>query len=76
MGLCECEFDPYPPEDEDYGEESWHFLRTCVACGRKWWGLHCPHDGTQRPCPGCSRVPETAPETGEEVGLDPSRGSS
>jgi len=55
--MCDCEFTPYPENDEDYGKESWHFLRTCKFCGNKWWGLHCPHDGYQNPCPECGRRP-------------------
>jgi hypothetical protein len=39
--MCKCEFDPYPIEDEDFGEES----------------LHCPHDGYQNPCPKCGKRP-------------------
>lgn len=45
-----CYFDPY--EDGDT-EESWHFKRTCGACGGVWWSLHCIHDGIQNPCPEC-----------------------
>ena len=57
--ICECEFDPYPENDGDFGEKSVHFLRTCVFCGHHWWGLHCPHDGIQNPCPNCCKVPAT-----------------
>jgi hypothetical protein len=59
---CECEFDPYPPEDEDAGEESWHFRRTCTNCGGSWFGLHCPYDGHQNPCPHCGVNPEPEPD--------------
>lgn len=48
---CDCEFDPY--DDEDAGTESFHFRRMCLHCGHQWWGLHCPHDGVQNPCPAC-----------------------
>ena len=48
---CDCEFD-YPEED------SWHYLRTCEACGHQWGGLHCPHDGYQNPCPACGIRPD------------------
>jgi hypothetical protein len=61
-GLCDCDFDPYGPEDEDYGEESWHHLRTCLHCGHSWYGLHCVHDGYQNPCPHCDVRPTPAPE--------------
>lgn len=46
---CACEFD----YDEGDGEETWHFTRTCRACGFVWGALHCPHDGVQNPCPDC-----------------------
>lgn len=36
-----------------------HYHRTCNSCGRNWWGLHCPHDGYQNPCPSCNKRPET-----------------
>ena len=51
---CACVFSEY--DDEDFGEESWHFKRRC-KCGHTWYGLHCPHDGYQNPCPECSAVP-------------------
>ncbi len=56
---CACEFDPYEYDDpaDDDGEESWHYKRTCGACGCVWWGLHCPHDGIQNTCPECGVVP-------------------
>ena len=56
LGLndCTCEFDPY----EDCDEESWHFLRTCAECGHQWYGLHCPHDLYQNPCPNCGIRPK------------------
>lgn len=57
--MCECEFDPYQDGDD---EESWHFLRRCNACGGEWYGLHCPHDGHQNPCPHCGLRPTTVPE--------------
>lgn len=46
---CECEFSPY--EDDEKGDESYHFLRQCETCGAKWYSLHCPHEETQKPCP-------------------------
>ena len=57
--MCECEFDPY----DDSDEESWHFRRTCLHCGEQWWGLHCPHDGYQNPCPDCGIRPDPVPES-------------
>jgi hypothetical protein len=51
--MCDCEFDD-DPEDPD----SFHFRRTCIRCGHRWWGLHCPHDGSQNPCPSCGVTPE------------------
>jgi hypothetical protein len=57
---CDCEFDPYPPDDPDANEESYHYLRTCGGCGRQWYSLHCPHDGYQNPCSECGwRLPGT-----------------
>lgn len=55
---CVCEFDPY--EDGDT-EESYHYKRTCASCGEVWYGLHCPHDGYQNPCPKCGTRPEPVP---------------
>ncbi len=57
--VCDCDFDPYPVGDEDYGEESWHYARKCEFCGKTWRGLHCPHDGYQNPCPECNQRPVT-----------------
>ena len=54
---CACEFTPYPAGSEDEGEESWHYLRRCQACRHLWYGVHCPHDGVQNPCPKCGAVP-------------------
>jgi len=51
---CDCEFD-FPEGD------SWHYWRTCKACGFRWGGLHCPHDGYQNPCPSCGVRPEPEP---------------
>ena len=51
---CDCEFD-FPEGD------SWHYWRTCKACGFRWGGLHCPHDGYQNPCPSCGVHPEPEP---------------
>lgn len=56
--MCECKFDPYIPPDE----ESCHYYRTCEYCGESWWGLHCPHDGYQNPCPHCKKRPTTVPD--------------
>jgi hypothetical protein len=62
---CDCEFDPDPSDpEEDTLEKSWHYRRTCPACGGVWFGLHCPHDGVQKPCPHCGVAP--APELSEE----------
>lgn len=55
---CVCEFDPY---DDGSDEESWHFKRICLFCGAVWWGLHCPHDGHQNPCPECGKRPVVVP---------------
>lgn len=77
--MCECEFDPYPPNEDGTPdeEESWHFRRTCAVCGNVWYGLHCPHDGYQNPCPECRVRPapvELQPRCGcpmhGEVGCD------
>lgn len=38
-------------------EQYTHYHRTCQRCGKNWWGLHCPHDGYQNPCPECESVP-------------------
>jgi hypothetical protein len=59
---CDCEFTPDPDEPD---EESVHYRRTCPACGEKWWGLHCPHDGYQNPCPHCGVIPEPVIIEGE-----------
>ena len=55
--MCDCKFTPYPEGDEDFGEESIHYLRTCEFCSYRWWSLHCPHDGYQNSCPQCERHP-------------------
>jgi hypothetical protein len=55
---CECDADPNDPdEDGTEGNEPWHYLRSCGACGHQWYGLHCPHDGYQNPCPECGTRP-------------------
>lgn len=55
---CECEFLPDPNDPhEATPEDTWHFLRICQQCGGYWWGLHCPHDGHQNPCPWCEVRP-------------------
>ena len=51
---CDCEFD-FPEGD------SWHYWRICKACGFRWGGLHCPHDGYQNPCPSCGVRPKPQP---------------
>lgn len=51
---CDCKFDVDPEDPED----DCHYLRTCLACGEKWYGLHCPHDGYQNRCPKCGHKPE------------------
>lgn len=58
--MCDCEFNPY---DDDSGEESFHYLRTCEHCGHKWYGLHCPHDRYQNPCPNCGVQPTPIEES-------------
>jgi len=50
--MCDCE-----PEVDEPSEEATHFKRTCKSCGANWWGLHCPHDGYQNPCPECKALP-------------------
>jgi hypothetical protein len=55
-GTCRCEFDPY---DDGDTEPSTHYKRTCLFCKQSWFGLHCPHDGHQRPCPNCGKKPIT-----------------
>lgn len=57
--MCSCEFTPY---DDEPNEESWHFKRICKVCSGYWWGLHCPHDGVQKPCPVCGIRPEPEPD--------------
>lgn len=56
---CRCEFQPF---DDGDPEESYHFKRKCRHCGHVWWGLHCPHDGSQNPCGQCGRIPTPVPE--------------
>lgn len=58
MSDCDCQFDPYPEDDSEHGQPSWHYKRTCAFCGHVWYGLHCPHDGHQNPCPKCNKKPE------------------
>lgn len=50
---CDCEFSSEYAEDDG---TSWHFARTCGACGFKWGSLHCEHDGVQNPCPECGWI--------------------
>jgi len=40
-------------------DEYYHYHRTCLGCGKNWWGLHCPHDGYQNPCSKCGLIPAT-----------------
>ena len=56
IACCDFDVDPDDPDDDT------HFARTCVGCGKKWWGLHCPHDGIQNPCPGCGTRPTPLPD--------------
>jgi len=65
--VCNCEFTPYGNGDEDYGEESWHYLRKCMFCGNEWYGLHCLHDGWQNPCPECGVRPAVVAESDIEL---------
>ena len=66
--MCDCEFDVDPDsDDENTPETARHYKRTCKFCGATWWGLHCPHDGIQNPCPHCRRRPETVPDDGQAV---------
>jgi len=64
--MCNCEFTPYPEGDDDFGEESWHYLRTCIFCGEQWFSLHCPHDGVQHPCKSCGRYNPPIPDEEED----------
>jgi hypothetical protein len=48
---------PVVGHDDEDDESAWHFWRTCKSCGKKWAGLHCPHDGYQNPCPWCREMP-------------------
>ena len=55
---CTCKFDADPNDPtEDTPETSWHYRRVCEHCKGPWYGLHCPHDGVQNPCPHCGVVP-------------------
>lgn len=54
-GECECDFTPDPEDPNDLSAS--HYYRRCLFCGCKWWGLHCPHDGYQNPCPKCGKRP-------------------
>lgn len=61
--MCDCTFDPDRNDpDEATPETAWHFLRVCQICGTKWYGLHCPHDGNQNPCPSCGVRPAPLPD--------------
>ena len=63
MGACNCEFvAKYEDDDGDNCHEPWHYKRTCSSCGKWWYGLHCPHDGYQNPCPHCGTRPATVSE--------------
>lgn len=60
--VCDCVFTPDPEdEDENTPETAWHYLRRCAGCQYTWYGLHCPHDGFQNPCPQCKLRPATVP---------------
>lgn len=37
---------------------STHYEKVCTNCGECWFGLHCPHDGYQNPCPKCKTTPK------------------
>ncbi|MBP9839984.1 MAG: hypothetical protein KBC44_03360 [Candidatus Pacebacteria bacterium] len=43
-------------------DASTHYERVCTNCGQVWWGLHCPHDGYQNPCPNCDKKPTSVQE--------------
>lgn len=66
-GCCDFDADSSDPDD---GEEPWHYLLTCLHCGTKWYGLHCPHDGYQNPCPGCGVRPTPVREEAGRVEED------
>ena len=55
-----------PLETPSELDDSTHYHRTCMNCGKNWWGLHCPHDGYQNNCPNCNIRPHTVvtPENG------------
>jgi len=57
---CDCEPDPYPPEEEGENDEPCQFLRTCARCGEQWFSNHCPHDRFQGSCPGCGLRPQAS----------------
>ena len=55
---CDCEYDVDPDDpNENAPTTAWHYHRACRACGGQWWGVHCPHDGSQTPCPHCGVTP-------------------
>jgi hypothetical protein len=57
--MCDCQFDVDPESiDENTVDTTWHFKRICPSCATTWFGLHCPHDGVQNPCPACNRKPD------------------
>lgn len=61
--MCDCQFTPDPNDpDENTPDTAWHYKRTCAACGVEWFGLHCPHDLRQNPCPHCGKVPTPEPD--------------
>lgn len=55
--VCDCDDLP-----QHHDREGTHYLRRCARCGYEWFGLHCPHDGYQNPCPKCGKRPETVSE--------------
>ena len=64
---CGCEF-VKKYEDDDSGEVPWHYKRVCKACGKWWYGLHCPHDGYQNPCPHCGARPRPVVVNDDQAG--------
>ena len=69
-GECECEFSPIPGDSEEgTPETAWHYFRTCSHCSEQWYGVHCPHDGIQNPCPKCGNVPLPQCECGDTANV-------
>lgn len=57
-----CQFEADPDDEDEAYEDPWHYRRVCAHCNGVWFGLHCQHDGHQRPCPHCSIIPTPVQE--------------